>query len=201
MRSFGSTERLGGDGRFKVPWVWDGSTDRVLVMEYVDGTSVGGDAVHRLPQADRDEVRFTPWHTFERTLRRRNEDSGARNRALPERALRFPRDANRSQLVQLPLEREDAPGEGDNFRFFLGEERKRSVLPGRLNWSILVRRVAIAMRSWTTGCVCSSPRRNKTARGVCVGASSSAISQVRKTTLVPIHLKFLFPLPHLTRCV
>ena len=60
MRSFGSAERLGGDGRFKVPWVWDGSTDRVLVMEYVDGTSVGGDAVHRLPQADRDEVRFTP---------------------------------------------------------------------------------------------------------------------------------------------
>ena len=60
MRSFGSAEMLGGDGRFKVPWVWDGSTDRVLVMEYVDGTSVGGDAVHRLPQADRDEVRFTP---------------------------------------------------------------------------------------------------------------------------------------------
>jgi aarF domain-containing kinase len=56
MRSFGSPERLGSDGRFKVPWVWEGSTDRVLVMEYVDGVSVGGDAVHRLPQADRDEV-------------------------------------------------------------------------------------------------------------------------------------------------
>ena len=59
MRSFGSAERLGGDERFKVPWVWEGSTDRVLVMELVDGTSVGGDAVHRLPQADRDEVRFS----------------------------------------------------------------------------------------------------------------------------------------------
>jgi aarF domain-containing kinase len=58
MRSFGSAERLGGDERFKVPWVWEGSTDRVLVMELVDGTSVGGDAVHRLPQADRDEVRL-----------------------------------------------------------------------------------------------------------------------------------------------
>jgi aarF domain-containing kinase len=57
MRSFGSPERLGGDARFKVPWVWEGSTDRVLVMDYVDGVSVGGDAVHRLPQADRDEVR------------------------------------------------------------------------------------------------------------------------------------------------
>jgi aarF domain-containing kinase len=57
MRSFGSPERLGGDLRFKVPWVWEGSTDRVLVMEYVDGVSVGGDTVDRLSQADRDEVR------------------------------------------------------------------------------------------------------------------------------------------------
>ncbi|KAH9003769.1 ABC1-domain-containing protein [Lactarius hatsudake] len=56
MRSFGSAGRLGDDERFKVPWVWDGSTDRVLVMEHVDGTSVGGDAVHRLPQEDRDEI-------------------------------------------------------------------------------------------------------------------------------------------------
>ncbi len=57
MRSFGSPERLGGDPRFKVPWVWEGSTDRVLVMEHLDGTSVGEDAIHRLPQADRNEVR------------------------------------------------------------------------------------------------------------------------------------------------
>lgn len=57
MRSFGSAERLGGDARFKVPWVWEGSTDRVLVMEYVDGMSVGAEAVHHLPQADRNEVR------------------------------------------------------------------------------------------------------------------------------------------------
>ncbi|KAI0255626.1 ABC1-domain-containing protein [Lactifluus subvellereus] len=56
MRSFGSAERLGGDARFKVPWVWEGSTDRVLVMEYVDGMSVGGEAVHSLPQADRNEI-------------------------------------------------------------------------------------------------------------------------------------------------
>jgi aarF domain-containing kinase len=61
MRSFGSPQRLGGDARFKVPWVWEGSTDRVLVMEYVDGTSVGGDAVHHLPQADRNEVRPSPY--------------------------------------------------------------------------------------------------------------------------------------------
>ena len=57
LRSFGSPERLGGDPRFKVPWVWEGSTNRVLVMEYVEGASVGGDWVHSLPQEDRNEVR------------------------------------------------------------------------------------------------------------------------------------------------
>ena len=57
MRSFGSLVRLGSDARFKVPWVWDGSTERVLVMEHVDGTSVGEDVINRLPQVDRNEVR------------------------------------------------------------------------------------------------------------------------------------------------
>ena len=57
LRSFGSPERLGSDPRFKVPWVWEGSTNRVLVMEYVEGARVGGDAVHSLPQEDRDKVR------------------------------------------------------------------------------------------------------------------------------------------------
>jgi aarF domain-containing kinase len=59
MRSFGSDKRLGGDTRFKVPWVWEGCTARVLVMEYVDGISVGGETVHHLPQADRNEVRLS----------------------------------------------------------------------------------------------------------------------------------------------
>ncbi len=62
MRSFGIPERLGDDARFKVPWVWEGSTDQVLVMEHVDGTSVGEDMIHRLPQADRNEVRFIAVH-------------------------------------------------------------------------------------------------------------------------------------------
>jgi hypothetical protein len=30
------------------PWVWEGSTDRVLVMEHMGGTSVGEDAINRL---------------------------------------------------------------------------------------------------------------------------------------------------------
>ena len=60
MRSFRSPTRLGDDARFKVPWVWEGSTGRVLVMEHVNGTSVGDDAIFRLPQADRNEVRSVP---------------------------------------------------------------------------------------------------------------------------------------------
>jgi aarF domain-containing kinase len=60
MRSFGSLERLGVDARFKVPWVWEGSTDRVLVMEHMDGTSVGEDVINHLSQEDRNEVRAQP---------------------------------------------------------------------------------------------------------------------------------------------
>ena len=98
MRSFGSAQRLGGDRRFKVPWVWQGSTDRVLVMEHVDGTSVGADAVHRLPQADRDEVRSVPILPLRDPLDQSNlrEDSGARHPALSERAFRLPRNADGS---------------------------------------------------------------------------------------------------------
>ena len=57
MHAFGSPERLGGDTRFKVPWVWEGSTNWVLVMEYIDSISISRDSVDRLPQADHDEVR------------------------------------------------------------------------------------------------------------------------------------------------
>jgi ABC1 atypical kinase-like domain len=53
IRSFGRPTRPGDDARFKVPWVWEGSIDRVLVMEHVNSTSVGDDVIVRLPQADR----------------------------------------------------------------------------------------------------------------------------------------------------
>ncbi|KAI0310775.1 ABC1-domain-containing protein [Amylostereum chailletii] len=56
LREFGDEEHLGADPRFKVPWVWDGSTERVLVMEYLDGVSVGGDTVGHLSQADKDDI-------------------------------------------------------------------------------------------------------------------------------------------------
>ena len=56
LRKFGSASHLGNDPRFKVPWVWDGSSDKVLVMEHVDGISVGDAGVSTLPQIDRNEV-------------------------------------------------------------------------------------------------------------------------------------------------
>jgi aarF domain-containing kinase len=48
---------LGTDARFKVPWVWPGSTERVLVMEHVDGVSIGDAVIGALPQEERNEVR------------------------------------------------------------------------------------------------------------------------------------------------
>ena len=41
----------------QVPWVWDGSTDQVLVMERVDGVSVGGSVIEGLDQEERNAVR------------------------------------------------------------------------------------------------------------------------------------------------
>ncbi|KAJ7085382.1 ABC1-domain-containing protein [Mycena belliarum] len=53
LRTFGALDHLGGDPRFAVPWVWDGSTARVLVMEHLEGMSVD---VAQLDQRDRDEI-------------------------------------------------------------------------------------------------------------------------------------------------
>jgi aarF domain-containing kinase len=47
---------LGADARFKVPWVWPGSTERVLVMEHVDGISIGDAIIGALPQEERNEI-------------------------------------------------------------------------------------------------------------------------------------------------
>ena len=56
LRRFAARDALGADPRFKVPWVWDGSTRDVLVMERVGGVSVGGAVIDGLSQADRNEV-------------------------------------------------------------------------------------------------------------------------------------------------
>lgn len=55
-RRFGRGDHLGSDLRYKVPWVWEGSTERVLVMEHVGGVSVGGSVIDGLSQRDRDDV-------------------------------------------------------------------------------------------------------------------------------------------------
>ncbi|KAH7912052.1 ABC1-domain-containing protein [Hygrophoropsis aurantiaca] len=56
LQRYGSPDYLGLDSRFKVPWVWSGSTDRVLVMEHVDGASVGEAAVANISQDERNEI-------------------------------------------------------------------------------------------------------------------------------------------------
>lgn len=57
LRRFRSPGFLGNDDRFKVPWVWEGSTKTALVMEHVQGHSVGAASVHELTQRDRNDVR------------------------------------------------------------------------------------------------------------------------------------------------
>jgi len=49
-------EFLEGDERFRVPWVWEGSRDGVLVMERVEGVSVGEAERMGLTKEDRDDV-------------------------------------------------------------------------------------------------------------------------------------------------
>ncbi|KAF5329359.1 hypothetical protein D9619_009181 [Psilocybe cf. subviscida] len=56
LKTFRSSECLGNDPRFKVPWVWDGSASTVLVMEHVDGISVGEANAHNLTQEDRNDI-------------------------------------------------------------------------------------------------------------------------------------------------
>ena len=64
LTKFRSPAFLGKDSRFKVPWVWEGSTDTVLVMEHVEGVSVGEAVVGKLSQADRDDVSLSHPFTF-----------------------------------------------------------------------------------------------------------------------------------------
>ncbi|KAF8130305.1 ABC1-domain-containing protein [Boletus edulis] len=56
LRRYNSPGLLGQDPRFKIPWVWDGSTDRVLVMEHVNGVSVGELSISALLQEERNEI-------------------------------------------------------------------------------------------------------------------------------------------------
>ncbi|PFH46497.1 hypothetical protein AMATHDRAFT_77645 [Amanita thiersii Skay4041] len=56
LRKFGSPKYLGNDPRFKIPWVWEGSTSAVLVMERVDGVTVGEADASQFNQEDRNDI-------------------------------------------------------------------------------------------------------------------------------------------------
>ncbi|KAF8900498.1 ABC1 family-domain-containing protein [Gymnopilus junonius] len=56
LEQFCSPEYLGNDPRFKIPWVWKGSTSTVLVMERVNGVSVGEANAENLSQNDRNDI-------------------------------------------------------------------------------------------------------------------------------------------------
>ncbi|KAI6030321.1 ABC1-domain-containing protein [Pisolithus marmoratus] len=56
LRKYRTPGLLGNDARFKIPWVWEGSTERVLVMEHVDGVTMGDASISTLPQTDRNEI-------------------------------------------------------------------------------------------------------------------------------------------------
>ena len=55
-RFFASPEGLGADSRYRIPWVWGGSTVDVLVIEMMDGVTVGGSVVEELGQSSRNEA-------------------------------------------------------------------------------------------------------------------------------------------------
>lgn len=56
MRKYRNMDFIKLDSRYRVPWVWDGSTEQVLVMERMNGSSVGGDIIGMLSQDDRNQV-------------------------------------------------------------------------------------------------------------------------------------------------
>ncbi|KIY65351.1 ABC1-domain-containing protein [Cylindrobasidium torrendii FP15055 ss-10] len=49
-------DKLEGDSRFRVPWVWERSTERVLVMEHIAGVSVGEEGIKGLSKKERDDI-------------------------------------------------------------------------------------------------------------------------------------------------
>jgi len=59
LRKFREMASVKSDPRYRIPWVWKGSTEKILVMEQMKGVSVGGEIVKKLNQRDRDEVRAT----------------------------------------------------------------------------------------------------------------------------------------------
>ena len=59
IRKYRDIASISLDSRYRVPWVWDGSTEQVLVMERMNGLSVGGNIVSTLSQDDRNQVHYS----------------------------------------------------------------------------------------------------------------------------------------------
>ncbi|KAE9387814.1 ABC1-domain-containing protein [Gymnopus androsaceus JB14] len=63
LQQFRSPDFLGNDSRFHVPWASSISSDRVLVMEFVEGgVSLGSELVTTLPQEQKDKIATTILH-------------------------------------------------------------------------------------------------------------------------------------------
>jgi hypothetical protein len=109
LRKFGSSSFLGNDPRYKIPWVWDGSTDRVLVMQHVNGVSVGGRVIDKLSQKDKNDVSFTAIMHTQASLNRQI-DCHLNYRVVFEGALHFQSYADRPQLDEFPVEWQNTSG-------------------------------------------------------------------------------------------
>lgn len=93
---FSSPSGLGNDPRFRVPWVWEGSTKQVLIMQFMDGVSVGGNVVDVLTQNTRDEVRISLRCTSFLVPHLSTPDCHENTGFMYEGAFRVPYDADRS---------------------------------------------------------------------------------------------------------
>ncbi|KAJ3821249.1 ABC1-domain-containing protein [Lentinula raphanica] len=63
LRRFHSSDVLGSDPRFHIPWVSSLSSEQVLVMEYVEGgVSLGSSLVSALPQSEKDKIATSILH-------------------------------------------------------------------------------------------------------------------------------------------
>ncbi|KAJ3726866.1 ABC1 family-domain-containing protein [Lentinula raphanica] len=63
LRRFRSSDVLGSDPRFHIPWVSSLSSEQVLVMEYVEGgVSLGSSLISALPQSEKDKIATSILH-------------------------------------------------------------------------------------------------------------------------------------------
>jgi hypothetical protein len=106
LKRYSAPECLGEDARFKVPWVWPGSMERVLVMEHVEGVSIGDAVIGALPQKEWNEVRTLPvsWWPGAYTMLTYAVDCISNYRALLAGTFPVQGHANRPKLYEFHVE-------------------------------------------------------------------------------------------------